>query len=176
METSAAVSTNNISSALIAEMEHEAATARKCLERINPELFGWKPHEKSMSFGHLASHIAEMFGWTPVTLQQPELDFSKFDYKPFEPKTTEELLEFFDKNVAEALDVLRNTPDEVYLENWTMRNGENVYFTLPKIATMRSFVMNHIVHHRGQLSVYLRLNDIAVPSIYGPSADEGTMG
>ena len=85
------------------------------------------------------------------------------------------MLEFFDKNVAEAIDVLRNTGDEVFLEDWTMRNGEKVYFTMPKAVVMRSFVLNHIVHHRGQLSVYLRLNDIAVPAIYGPSADEGSM-
>ncbi|HMO82407.1 MAG TPA: DinB family protein [Pyrinomonadaceae bacterium] len=175
MSTSTAIGTNNIASALIAEMEHEAATARKCLERIPAEKFDWKPHEKSMSFGKLASHVAEMFGWTPVTLQQPELDFAKFDYKPFEPATTEDLVEFLDKNVAEAIDVLRNTPDEVFMEDWTMRNGDTIYFTLPKVATMRSFVMNHIVHHRGQLTVYMRLNDIAVPSIYGPSADEGQM-
>ena len=128
-----------------------------------------------MEFGKLASHIAEMFSWTGATLQHPELDFSKMDYKPFEPQSSEELLEFFDKNVTEAIDVLKNTSDDVFLENWTLRNGETVYFTLPKIATMRSFVMNHIVHHRGQLSVYLRLNDIAVPQIYGPSADEGQM-
>ncbi len=175
MSTSTAALSNNISSALIAEMEHEAATTRKGLERVPADKFAWKPHEKSMEFAKLASHIAEMFSWTGPTLQASELDFAKMDYKPFEPNTTEELVEFLDKNVAEALDVLRNTPDEVYLENWTLRNGETVYFTMPKIATMRSFVMNHIIHHRGQLSVYLRLNDISVPSIYGPSADEGQM-
>jgi uncharacterized damage-inducible protein DinB len=175
MSTTSAATSRNISTALIAEMEHEAKTTRTCLERIPSDKFAWKPHEKSMELGRLASHIAEMFGWTPATLQQPELDFAKMDYKPFEPQSTEELVEFLDKNVAEAIEVLKNTGDEVYMENWTMRNGEQVYFTLPKVAVMRSFVMNHIVHHRGQLSVYLRLNDIAVPSIYGPSADEGNM-
>lgn len=175
MATSTAASSNNIASALIAEMEHEAATTRKCLERVPAEKFSWKPHEKSMEFGRLASHVAEMFGWTPSTLQSAELDFAKIDYKPFEPDSTEALLGYLDKNVAEAIDVLRNTSDEQFMENWTMRNGETVYFTLPKIAVMRSFVLNHIVHHRGQLSVYLRLNEIPVPSIYGPSADEGQM-
>ncbi len=174
MSTSAALS-SNLGSVLIAEMEQEAGTARKCLERIPAEKFDWKPHEKSMSFGRLASHVAEMFGWTPSTLQQAELDFSKMDYKPFEPSTTEDLLEYFDKNVAEAIETLRNTPDETFMEDWTMRNGEQVYFTMPKAVVMRGFVLNHIVHHRGQLSVYLRLNDIPVPSIYGPSADEGQM-
>lgn len=175
MSTSSTATTRNISTALIAEMEHEAKTTRTCFERIPAEKFAWKPHEKSTAFGQLASHIAEMFSWTGATLQHPELDFAKMDYKPFEPQSTDELLEFFDKNVAEAIDVLKSTGDDVFLENWTLRNGETVYFTMPKIATMRSFVMNHIVHHRGQLTVYLRLNDIAVPQIYGPSADEGEM-
>ena len=175
MTSSSAATSRNLSSVLIAEMEHEAKTTRTCLERVPADKFDWKPHEKSMEFGKLAAHIAEMFGWTPATLQQSELDFSKMDYKPFAPKTTDDLLEFFDKTVAEAIDVLRNTGDEVFLEDWTMRNGEQVYFTMPKAVVMRSFVMNHIVHHRGQLSVYLRLNDIAVPAIYGPSADEGSM-
>jgi uncharacterized damage-inducible protein DinB len=172
---STATGSNNIASAFIAELEHEAATARKCLERIPAEKFDWKPHEKSMTFGALASHIAEMFSWTPATLEHPELDFAKMDYKPFEPQTTEELVEFFDKNVGEAVSTLRNSPDERFMETWSLKNGEQTYFTLPKVAVMRSFVMNHIVHHRGQLSVYLRMNDIPVPSIYGPSADEGQM-
>ena len=175
MSTSTAQSSNNVASAFIAELQHEAAATRKCLERIPAEKFDWKPHEKSMAFGRLASHIAEMFGWTPATLTQPELDFEKFDYTPYDPKSTQDLVEFLDKNVNEAIETLRNTPDDVFLENWTMRNGETVYFTMPKISVMRSFVGNHIVHHRGQLSVYMRLNDIAVPSIYGPSADEGQM-
>jgi uncharacterized damage-inducible protein DinB len=173
--SSAAVSSNNIAMALIAEMEHEAAVTRTCLERIPADKFDWKPHEKSMAFGRLASHVAEMFGWTPSTMDHGELDFSKMDYKPFEPSTTEELVEFLDKHVAEAIATLKSCADDRFMENWTMRNGETVYFTMPKVAVMRSFIMNHIVHHRGQLSVYLRLNDIAVPSIYGPSADEGQM-
>ncbi len=175
MSTSTGVISNNIASALIAEMEQEAAVTKTCLERIPTDKFDWKPHEKSMTFGRLASHVAEMFAWTPSTMEHAELDFSKMDYKPFEPKTTEELVEFLDKNVAEAIAALRSSADDRFMESWTMRNGEQVYFTMPKIAVMRSFVMNHIIHHRGQLSVYLRLNDIAVPSIYGPSADEGTM-
>ncbi len=175
MSTTAAASSNNIASALIAEMEQEAKVTRTCLERVPADKFDWKPHEKSMPFGKLAVHIAEMFSWTPATLQHAELDFATMDYKPFEPATTADLVEYLDKTVAEAIDVLRNTSDEQFLETWTLRNGEAVYFTLPKVAVMRSFVMNHIIHHRGQLSVYLRLNDIAVPSIYGPSADEGQM-
>lgn len=175
MSTPVTAITNSIAAALTAEMEREAAATRKCLERIPAEKFDFKPHEKSMTLGRLASHIAEMIGWTPATLQNSELDFAKMDYKPYEPPSTADLLEFFDKNLAEALDILKNTTDEVFIENWTMRNGETIYFTQPKVTVMRSFVMNHIVHHRGQLSVYLRLNDIPVPAIYGPSADEGQM-
>jgi len=175
MSTASAATSNMIGSTYLAELEHEAKVAREVLSRVPADKFDWKPHEKSMTFGRLASHVAEMIGWTGPTLQQPELDFAQMDYKPFEPKTTDDLLEFFDKNLAEAADVLKNTSDEQFMENWTMRNGETVYFTMPKVAVMRSFVMNHIVHHRGQLSVYLRLNDIAVPSMYGPSADEGQM-
>jgi uncharacterized damage-inducible protein DinB len=175
MSSSTGTSSNNISTALLAELQNEAATARKCLERVPADKFDWKPHEKSMTFGRLASHLGEMFGWTKPTIEQGGIDFATMDYKPFEPKTNEELLAQFDSAVAETVSVLKNTSDETFMENWTMRNGEQVYFNMPKIAVMRSFVMNHIIHHRGQLSVYLRLNDIPVPSIYGPSADEGQM-
>jgi uncharacterized damage-inducible protein DinB len=116
-----------------------------------------------------------MYGWTNHTLETSELDFAKMDYKPFEPSSTEELVEFFEKTSAGALESLKGTSDETFMEQWSLRNGEQVYFTLPKIAVMRDMVMNHIVHHRAQLSVYLRLNDIPVPPMYGPSADEGVM-
>lgn len=172
MSTETAPATNFIASARVAEMEHEAATTRKVLERIPVEKFDWKPHEKSMGFKQLASHAAEIFAWTIPSVQDAELDFAKWEYKPFDPATTEDLLDFFDKNVEGALEVLRNTPDSVFMETWSLRNGDEIYFTLPKAAVMRSFVMNHMIHHRGQLSVYLRLNDIPVPAIYGPSADE----
>lgn len=175
MSSGTGTGSNAIASTFLGELEQEAATARKCLERIPPDKFEWKPHDKSMSFGRLATHVAEMFGWTKETLTQDTLDFAVGDYKPFEPTTSEELLKFFDEKVATAKDVLSKTPDETFMTEWTMRNGEQVYFTMPKIAVMRTFVMNHIIHHRGQLSVYLRLNDLPVPSIYGPSADEGQM-
>lgn len=173
MSTSAA-SSNNIASALIAEMEIEAVTTRKCLERIPSEKFDWKPHEKSFTMRQLAVHIAEMHGWTMPTLMQPELDFAKFEYKPAEPSTTEELVALLDKNVSEAVSTLRQVSDDKFMEQWSLKNGDITYFTMPRIAVMRSMVMNHIVHHRGQLTVYLRENDIPVPSIYGPSADEGS--
>ena len=175
MSSSTAMSSGRLASAFLAELENEAKVTRTCLERVPADKFDWKPHEKSMTFGRLASHCAEMFGWTKETLKQDVLDFATADFKPFEPKSTEELLAFFDERIATAKRVLGETPDETFMTDWTMRNGEQVYMTMPKVAVMRSFVMNHIIHHRGQLSVYLRLNDIPVPSIYGPSADEGQM-
>jgi uncharacterized damage-inducible protein DinB len=164
-------SAGRLATAFLAELENEAKVTRACLERVPLEKADWKPHEKSMSFGRLAVHCAEMFGWTEVALTQDELDFSKMDMTPFEPRSTEELLAFFDDHIAKAKAALGGTSDETMFTDWTMRNGEEVYMTMPKVAVMRSFVLNHIIHHRGQLSVYLRLNDIPVPSIYGPSAD-----
>ncbi len=165
----------SISDALIAELQHEAATTRKCLERIPETTFDWKPHEKSMSMSRLAAHVAEMIGWIKDTVENPELDFATMDYKPFVPETTAELVEFLDKNIAASTEALKNTSDETMMQNWKMRNGEQIYFDMPRIQVLRGFIFNHVVHHRGQLSVYLRLNDIPVPALYGPSADEGAM-
>lgn len=175
MSEGTAMAAGRLASAFLAELENEAKVARQCLERVPADKFDWTPHEKSMTFGRLAVHVAEMFGWTKMTLTSDVLDFAEADWKAFEPATNEELLAYFDEQIATAKEVLANTSDETFMTDWTMRNGEQVYFTMPKVAVMRTFVMNHIIHHRGQLSVYLRLNDIPVPSIYGPSADEGQM-
>lgn len=172
---STGTSTNNLAAALIGELQYEAISTRKCLERVPESLFDYKPHEKSMSMSRLATHVAEMVDWTSVTALTPELDFASGDYKPFEPKTNAELLEYFDKNLENAVEALKKTSDESMMETWTMRNGEQIYFSMPRIQVLRGMVFNHIWHHRGQLTVYLRLNDIPIPSIYGPSADEGTM-
>jgi uncharacterized damage-inducible protein DinB len=174
METAQAKS-YNIATGLIGELSHEAATTKKILERIPAEMFDYKPHEKSMTMIRLAAHVAEMVDWVADTCTKDEIDFAAGDYKPFEPKTTAELVEYHDNLVAKATEALKNTSDEDMHKPWTLKNGETVYFTMTKIATLRTMCMNHIWHHRGQLSVYLRLNDIPVPSIYGPSADEGQM-
>ncbi|MEP6903305.1 MAG: DinB family protein [Actinomycetota bacterium] len=174
MSTGTAKSTN-IANGLIAELTQEAATTRKILERIPVEKYDYKPHEKSMTMIRLATHVAEMIDWIPETCTKDELDFATMDYKPFEPQTTAELVEFHDKNIAAALEALKNTSDEDMHKDWSLKNGETTYFTMTKIACLRTMCFNHIWHHRGQLSVYLRLNDIPVPSIYGPSADEGQM-
>lgn len=160
-----------INDGLISELQEEAATTRKVLERIPAETFDWKPHEKSMSMRQLAAHVADMFGWYTPTLERDELDFAG-GYEEPKPASGAELIALFDKNVAAATESLRKTEPEVLMKDWTLRNGEEIYFTMPKIGVIRSYVMNHIVHHRGQLSVYLRLNDIPVPALYGPSADE----
>ena len=173
--SSTATASNTIAASLIAELEQEGATTRKVLERIPPETFDWKPHEKSMTMGKLATHVAEMHGWTMPTVLQPELDFAKMDYKPFEPKTTEDLVQHFEKNFNEAIETLKGAADDIWFEPWSLKNGDTTYFTMPRVVVMRSLVLNHIVHHRGQLSVYLRENNIPVPPMYGPSADEGQM-
>ena len=175
MSSGTATSSGRLAQAFLGEIENEAKVTRSVLERVPADKFDYKPHEKSMTFGRLASHIAEMWGWTEATCKQDVLDFATMEYTPYDPKTTDDLLAFFDQHIAKAKAVLAETSDETLMTDWTMRNGDQVYFTMPKVAVMRTFVLNHIIHHRGQLSVYLRLNDIPVPSIYGPSADEGKM-
>lgn len=174
MSTGTALS-GNLAAPLVGELKLEGATTRKVLERIPFDKFDYKPHERSMTMGRLAVHVAEMAGWVNEIVTKPELDFATMDYKPFAPQSTAELVEFFDKILADAAAALENTTDETLLEDWSLRNGETIYFTQPRIQVLRGMAFNHIVHHRGQLSVYLRLNDIPVPGLYGPSADEGAL-
>ncbi len=174
METATAKSFN-IATGLIGELSHETQTTRKILERVPTEKFDYKPHDKSMTMGVLAAHVAEMTSWITATCAKDQIDFATGDYVQFKPTTTEELLAHYDNLVAEALETLKTTSDEDMQKPWSLKNGDQVLFTMPKIATLRTFCFNHVWHHRGQLSVYLRLNDIPVPSIYGPSADEGQM-
>jgi uncharacterized damage-inducible protein DinB len=175
MSTAQKEQTMSMGQALAAELTQEAIATRKMLERLPSEKLTWQPHEKSMTVDRLAGHIIEMIGWTGVTLANDELDFSTMDYTPKVYTDSADMVADFDKNIADAVEILNATPNETFGENWTMRNGEQVYFTMPKAVVMRGFVLSHIIHHRGQLSVYLRLLDIPVPSIYGPSADEGQM-
>lgn len=160
-----------INTGFIKEVEQEAIATRKMLERIPAETFDWKPHEKSMSMSELAVLTAGMFGWIEMVLDEDELDFAK-GYEQAKPTTTDELVEVFDKKLAAGIESLKNAEDAVFSENWTLRNGEEIYMTLPKLDVVRQTI-NHMSHHRGQLSVYLRLKDIPVPQIYGPTADEG---
>jgi uncharacterized damage-inducible protein DinB len=155
------------------EVEQESVATRKMLERIPPETFDWKPHEKSMSMQRLSVLVADMFGWLELMIDHDELDFAKGYTQP-EPKTTEELVDFFDKRLKEGMTSLKNADDNVFSENWTLRNGDAIYMTTSKLDVVRQTI-NHMVHHRGQLSVFMRLKDIPVPPIYGPTADEGQM-
>ena len=158
--------------AFAAELEHEAAATRQMLERLPDEKLGWKPHEKSTPMGALAVHIAEMIDWARLAVTTAELDYAVQPYRPFTPKTNAELLGYFDKSVEGAIEALRNTSEEAIVRTWTVRNGERVFFAKPRTQVLRSDCFNHIIHHRGQLSVYLRLNDIPLPGVYGPTADD----
>lgn len=156
----------------IKELEQEAKSTRKVLERVPIEKADWKPHEKSMSIGRLATHVAELSGWVATVLSSDELDFAKIEYKPRIAANSKELIEIFEENYSKAMESLKNASDENFFKDWTLRNGEQIYFTLPKISVIRSIGYNHLYHHRGQLTVFLRLNDVPLPGIYGPTADE----
>jgi uncharacterized damage-inducible protein DinB len=161
---------------ILPEFEHEMSNTRKTLERVPDDKFSWKPHEKSMSLGGLATHLANIPSWTKETLARTELDISppgEPEQRLEEKKSSAELLEAFDQNVSSARAALEAATDEEWQEKWSLLMGGKTIFTLPRTAVMRGFVMNHLIHHRAQLGVYLRLLDVPVPSIYGPSADEG---
>jgi uncharacterized damage-inducible protein DinB len=157
--------------ALVKEMDNEAKTTRKMLERIPNDKFNWQPHPKSMTIQRLATHIAELPGWVPMTLKTSELDFAKSAYKPAEITSTPELLDYFDKTLAESKAHLNKAKEEQLADMWTLRNGSQVYSTSPKGEVIR-MAYCQIVHHRAQLGVFLRLLDIPIPGSYGPSADE----
>src|ERR1051325_7952385 len=161
--------------ALLPEFDMEYANTRKMLERVPDDKLAWKPHDKSMSMGDLATHIAEVPGWMGVTLTQDSFDFAPPGGQAYErPKqnSRKEILDKFDEGSASARDVLAKATDQQLMSNWSMLKGGQTMFTMPKIAIVRSFLMNHIIHHRAQLGVYLRMNNVAVPGMYGPSADE----
>jgi uncharacterized damage-inducible protein DinB len=164
-----------ISQTILPEFEHEMANTRKTLERVPDDKFAWKPHEKSMTLGGLATHLANIPSWTKNTFEQDELDVAPPGQPPYrleEKKSTAEILAAFDENVASARAALEAATDENWQGKWSLLMGGKTIFTLPRTAVMRGFVLNHLIHHRAQLGVYLRLLDVPVPSIYGPSADE----
>ncbi|MEO8026708.1 MAG: DinB family protein [Bryobacteraceae bacterium] len=167
-----------LNQALLPEYDHEMATARETLARVPDGKFDWKPHAKSMSMGHLASHLATLPQWGAMTVETDELDMApggKQMEPPPDAKTNAELLAMFDKNVAAGRAAIASADDAAMMKPWALKNNGATLMTMPKVAVLRTWVMNHLVHHRAQLGVYLRLNDIPVPSVYGPSADEGQM-
>jgi uncharacterized damage-inducible protein DinB len=161
-----------ISQSIISELKQEASQTRKLLSRVPFDKPAYKPHDKSMPLAQLAVHVAEIPSWISYTLETEGIDFKEFDYKPYQPKDNEDLLKHLDENVEKAVASLEKASDEDLMKPWTMRNGEQVMFTMPKVAVIRSMAMNHLIHHRAQLGVYLRLNNIPIPGMYGPSADE----
>lgn len=156
---------------LIAEFDNEVAITRKLMERLPDEKFDWKPHEKSMSAGKLGSHLADIPEWMISVLTEDEFNLTPH-YQPFEAETRDELLRVFDQRTAEVRTGLESLAPEKLFDEWALKREGEVIFSMPRAAVIRSFGINHLVHHRGQLSVYLRLLDIPVPAIYGPSADE----
>jgi uncharacterized damage-inducible protein DinB len=164
----------SISDSLLPEFDREAANTRKVLERVPEDRFGWKPHEKSWTMGALATHLATLPVWARMTIEKDSIDISHPVENP-EAKTSAELLERFDANAASAREAIAGVDDEGLLAPWSLAAGGKTMFTLPRITVLRTFVMNHTVHHRAQLCLYLRLNDVPVPGLYGPSADEPPM-
>ena len=167
-----------ISDMLLPEFDQEMATTRKYLERVPLDKYGWKAHEKSFSLGVAANHLANLVGWTASLLTTDSLDLAPAGQPPMqaaEATNREELLANFDKNVADGRAAIAATSDEDFGKPWSLLMTGNVLFTQPRLAVMRGMVMNHVIHHRAQLGVYLRLLDVPLPSTYGPTADEQFM-
>lgn len=164
--------------AILPDFEHEMETTRKTLERVPEDKVDWKPHNTSMAMGRLAGHIAEMVGFVGTTFQGDSMDFAapaagSTPRQPTVMSSRKELLNLFDKNVADAKAAISKASDEDMKKVWTLSSGGKPIFSLPRAQVLRSMILHHIIHHRGQLSVYLRMNQVPVPSIYGPSGDEG---
>ncbi|HTT68249.1 MAG TPA: DinB family protein [Gemmatimonadales bacterium] len=160
---------------LIPEFDEEMAATRRMLERVPDGQASWQPHAKSMTLGRLATHIAEVPGWVTRSLRTDEHDFAPPGGPPFQPRalgSTAEILQLFDQNVAEARRALAAAPDAEFARPWTFKRGGQVIWTRPKHDVFRRMAMSHMVHHRAQLGVYLRLREVAIPGMYGPSADE----
>ena len=159
--------------ALLPEFDHEMTTTRKVLERVPEDRFDWKPHAKSFSLGELATHLTELAMWGGATLQQSEVNLADGGTR-VPAASRADLLAAFDKNVAATRAQLVGKTDAEFMAPWALKRGDQTIFSMPKAAVWRSFVLSHLIHHRGQLSVYLRMQDVPLPSIYGPSADERT--
>jgi uncharacterized damage-inducible protein DinB len=160
-----------ISQMLLPEFDQEMANTRKLLERVPDGKADYKPHPKSMELGRLAAHVAELPGWVKDTIRLEVLDLQP-GQNPYVAKSRAELLQIFDKNVTEGRTLIANATDEHLSRTWTLKFAGNAIFSMPRSQVLRGAVINHLIHHRAQLGVYLRLNGIAIPGMYGPSADE----
>lgn len=161
----------SISQTLLPEFEEEMKNTRKLLECVPDGKFDYKPHPKSMTMGELATHVAQMSVWAATTLEVELLEFGS-DFKPPLAHTRAELLQMFDTGVADSRAKISAASDADWQKIWTLKFNGKVFMSLPRSVVMRSTVMNHLIHHRAQLGVYLRMNDVAIPGMYGPSADE----
>ena len=161
----------SIAQMILPEFDQEMANTRKMLERVPDGKFEYKPHEKSMTLGRLAAHVAEVPSYATGTLRVERMDFTG-EEKPFAPVTRQELLDAFDKYVAEARGMLAAASDEELAKIWTLTFKGQHIFSMPRAAVLRTMVMSHLIHHRAQLGVYLRLCNVEIPGMYGPSADE----
>ena len=163
----------SIAESLLPEFDREMGLTRRLLERIPDGQFAWQPHQKSMTLGRLAEHLAELPMWAKVTIEDSGIDMGSARPEGYVPPSTRAaVLQMFDANVSAARAALNGRSDAELMAPWTLKAQGKELFTMPKATVLRGFVMNHLVHHRGQMSVYLRLRDIPIPSMYGPSADE----
>lgn len=161
-----------INSSFIGELKYEAALTRKLLERVPMDQKEWRPHEKSMTLGRLATHIAEIPHWIAEILTHEEFDFTSRPYQPLVAGSSAELLHIFHENIDSGLAALEKATDTDFDQTWIVKRGEHIVMQAPKKTAIRGWAYSHLFHHRGQLSVYLRLLGVPVPGMYGPSADE----
>jgi len=161
----------SIAQSLLPEYDQEMANTRKMLDRIPENKLDYKPDPKSMSMGQLAGHVAEMVGWFAAMMDGPSLDIPE-GFKPYVATSKKQLLDKFDENAASTRKALAAAGDQALMEDWSLKFAGNTMFTMPRLACYRGMIMNHVIHHRAQLSVYYRLNGVPVPGMYGPSADE----
>lgn len=165
-----------IADLLLPEFQQEMAGTRRVLERTPEDKFDWRLHPKSNTIGWVANHLSEIPSWTAGTLTQDSWDINPPGGPPYKSPaftSVQKVLEYFDQNVAEGVKALESASDADFAKPWSLLNGGKVFFTLPRLAVIRTWVINHTIHHRAHLCVYLRVNDVNVPSLYGPSGDEG---
>ena len=162
-----------IRDALLADYDHEMGTTRRLLERLPDDQLAWKPHDRSMSLGGLATHLSRIAEWAGTILNEPSFDLADTPPTAAEQTSRDGILAAFDATRARTRAWMDKTDGE-YNALWTLKRDGQQLFSVPRVSAFRNFVLHHIIHHRGQLSVYLRLTGVPVPAIYGPSADEGS--
>ena len=160
----------SIADTLLPEFDQEMASTRRVIERVPSDKGKWKPHEKSFSLGHLTQLVANMPGW--ITNAVTETSLNLLEYPGYSYENTDELLKTFDKHVKEARGAIAKSGDSDFMVPWSLKRAGQTFFTVPRVAALRTFLLNHMIHHRGQLTVYLRLQDVPLPSVYGPTADQ----